>query len=290
MISIVIPAYNEEKAIKQTLDEIIKVIKENKQLKNSEIIVINDGSTDNTKSILEKFDIIVINNPHNMGYGYSLKKGIIAAKNKLIVTIDADGTYPFSYITEMINKKEEGYDLVVGARSGKYYKGSIFKNLCRKLLKKLVEYVSDKKIKDVNSGFRIFDKKTVTKYLDVFCNTFSFSTSQTLCYTMNCLFVGYIDIPYNKRYGKTKVKFFKDSIKSLRYIIELSIYYNPLKIFSLLTIICIFLSIIGFLFSHYIKIKAGYILGIGGLLLSIIIFSLGLLAVLLKQIMNKNEK
>ena len=236
MISIVIPAYNEEKAIKQTLDEIIKVIKENKQLKNSEIIVINDGSTDNTKSILEKFDIIVINNPHNMGYGYSLKKGIIAAKNKLIVTIDADGTYPFSYITEMINKKEEGYDLVVGARSGKYYKGSIFKNLCRKLLKKLVEYVSDKKIKDVNSGFRIFDKKTVTKYLDVFCNTFSFSTSQTLCYTMNCLFVGYIDIPYNKRYGKTKVKFFKDSIKSLRYIIELSIYYNPLKIFSLLTI------------------------------------------------------
>ncbi|MBR3363114.1 MAG: glycosyltransferase family 2 protein [Bacilli bacterium] len=290
MVSIVIPAYNEEKAIKQTLDEIIKIIKVNSKLKGSEIIVVNDGSLDNTKDILEEYDVMLINNPHNMGYGYSLKRGIMAAKNELIVTIDADGTYPFSYITEMLKKKEEGFDLVVGARSGKYYKGSIFKNICRKMLKRLVEYVTDKKIKDVNSGFRIFDKKTVVKYLDVFCNTFSFSTSQTLCYTMNSLFVGYVDIPYNKRYGKTKVKFLKDSLRSLKYIIELSIYYNPFKIFSLLTIICIILSIIGFLFSHYAKIKAGYILGIGGLLVSIIVFSLGLLAVLLKQIMNKNEK
>lgn len=287
MMSIIIPAYNEEKSIQKTLDDIIKINKSKKQI---EIIVVNDGSTDKTKEILKKYNIKVLNNPKNMGYGYSLKKGINAAKYDLIVTIDADGTYPYSYIDKMIEKKNEGFDLIVGARNGKYYKGSIFKNLCRKLLKKLVEYISGQKIKDVNSGFRVFNKKTVTKYFKVLCNTFSFSTSQTLCYTMNSLFVGYIDIPYKKRYGKTKVKFFKDSLKSLRYIIELCIYYNPLKFFTLLTIICVFLSVIGFLFSHYLKIKAGYILGIGGLLVSIIVFSLGLLAVLLKQIMDNNEK
>lgn len=287
MMSIIIPAYNEEGSIKKTLDEIIKTTKSKKHV---EIIVVNDGSTDKTFEILKKCDVKVLNNPKNMGYGYSLKKGIMAAKYDLIVTIDADGTYPFSYIDKMIEKKNKGFDLVVGARSGKYYRGSIFKNICRKFLKKLVEYVSGQKIKDVNSGFRIFDKNVTCKYFNVLCNTFSFSTSQTLCYTMNSLFVGYIDIPYNKRYGNTKVKFFKDSLKSLRYIIELCIYYNPLKIFILLTIICILLSVIGFIFSHYLKIKAGYILGIGGLLVSIIIFSLGLLAVLLKQIMDNNEK
>ena len=94
-------------------------------------------------------------------------------------------------------------------------------------------------------------------------------------------------VSYNKRCGKSKVRLFKDSLKSLRYILEACIYYNPLKIFSLLSIICIILSIIGFIFSHFLNIHAGCILGIGGLLVSVIIFSVGLLAVLLKQIMDK---
>jgi len=98
-----------------------------------------------------------------------------------------------------------------------------------------------------------------------------------------------MDIPYNKREGKTKVKIFRDSMRSLKYILEACVYYNPLKIFGALSIICIILSIIGFIFSHFVGINAGYILGIGGLLLSIIIFAVGLLAVILKQIMDKNN-
>ena len=144
-----------------------------------------------------------------------------------------------------------------------------------------------KKIKDVNSGLRVFDKSLVMKYYPRLCNTFSFTTSQTLAYFMNSHSVSYVDIPYNKRIGKSKVKLFKDSMKSLKYIIEASIYYNPLKIFSLLSIFCIFLSIIGFLFSHFLNIKIGYILGVAGLLLATLEFSLGILAVLLKQIMDK---
>ena len=155
------------------------------------------------------------------------------------------------------------------------------------MMKFLVEFVSEKKIKDINSGLRIFDKSLVVKYFPRLCNTFSFTTSQTLAYLMNNHFVTYVDIPYNKRIGKSKIHLIKDSIKSLKYILESCIYYNPLKIFVLLSFICIFLSIIGFIFSHFVGIKAGYILGIGGLLLSILIFSMGLLAVLLKQIMDK---
>ena len=289
MVSVVIPAYNEENAIEKTIKEIEKVMKKNKLDKGSEIIVVNDGSTDNTKSVAEKCGAVVVNNPTNMGYGFSLKRGIKQAKNEMIVITDADLTYPFSSVPEMIKIKEEGFDLVVGARTGKYYKQSFFKSFLRRMMKHLVQFVSGKKIKDINSGLRVFDKSTVTKYFPRLCDTFSFTTSQTLAYLMNNHFVCYIDIPYNKRIGKSKIKLFRDSLKSLRYILEACVYYNPLKIFTLLSIILIILSIIGFIFSHFVHINAGYILGIGGLLLSIIVFSIGLLAVILKQIMDKND-
>lgn len=287
MISVIIPAYNEEKAISKTIEEITEIMKRNNIYEGSEIIVVNDGSDDNTKQETIKTGAIVLDNPQNIGYGYSLKKGIEQAKNETIVITDADLSYPFACVPEMLKIKEKGYDLVVGARTGKYYKESIFKSILRKIMKRFVEYVSGKKIQDVNSGLRVFDKTTVVKYFPRLCDTFSFTTSQTLAYMMNNLFVYYIDIPYNKREGKTKVKLFKDSLKSMRYILEAGIYYNPLKVYTLLSIICIILSIVGFLFSHFAGIRAGYILGIGGLLVSIIVFALGLLAVLLKQIMDK---
>ena len=129
----------------------------------------------------------------------------------------------------------------------------------------------------------------VIKYFPRLCDTFSFTTSQTLAYFMNNHFVTYIDIPYNKRVGKSKIKLFRDSLKSMKYILESCVYYNPLKIFTALSMFCIVLSIIGFIFSHFIGIKAGYILGLGGLLVSVIVFSIGLLAVILKQIMDKNN-
>ena len=288
MISIIIPAYNEEGSIKDTILEIKKVLK-NSKITNYEIIIVNDGSTDDTGKIALKNGAIVVNNPVNMGYGFSLKRGIKCAKNETIVITDADLTYPFDVVPKMLEKKKEGFDLVVGARTGKYYKQSFFKKFLRFLLKVLVEFVSEKKIKDINSGLRVFDKSLVIKYFPRLCDTFSFTTSQTLAYFMNNHFVTYIDIPYNKRRGKSKIKLFRDSLKSIKYILESCVYYNPLKIFTALSILCIILSVIGFIFSHFLGVKAGYILGIGGLLLSIIVFVFGLLAVILKQIMDKNE-
>ena len=205
MISVIIPAYNEEDSIVDTINEIEKVLKQNKLYKGSEIIVVDDGSTDNTKKKALSKKVNVISNPTNMGYGYSLKKGIEKAKNETRIITDADRTYPFSSITDMLKEKEKGFDLVVGARTGKYYRQSIFKSILRRILKKIVEFTTGKKIKDINSGLRIFDKSTVIKFFPKLCNTFSFTTTQTLAYFMNSLTVCYVDIPYRKRVGKSKI-------------------------------------------------------------------------------------
>ena len=289
MISVVIPAFNEEKSIKDTIIEIKNVMKKYKLDKGLEIIVVNDGSTDATALIAKEQGATVINNPTNMGYGFSLKRGIEVSKNETIVITDADMTYPFDEVPKLIEKKNEGFDLVVGARTGKYYKQGLFKSILRKLLKMVVEFVAEKKIKDVNSGLRVFDKSLVMKYYPRLCDTFSFTTSQTLAYFMNNHFVAYVDIDYKKRVGKSKIRLVKDSLISMKYILESCIYYNPLKIFTSLSFICILVSIISFIISHFTDIHAGYILGIGLLLLSVIVFSTGLIAVMLKEIMDKDK-
>ncbi|MBQ6154684.1 glycosyltransferase family 2 protein, partial [bacterium] len=279
MISVVIPAYNEEKTLVDTVQDIVAVLKKHHLDKGSEIIVVNDGSTDSTGTTAASLDVKLINNPANMGYGFSLKQGIAVAKNDTIVITDADHTYPFAAVPQMLALKKQGFDLVVGARTGKYYQQSFLKRIFRRLLKILVEFVTNKKIQDINSGLRVFDKSLAMQYFPRLCNTFSFTTSQTLAYLMNNHFVTYVDIPYHKREGKSKVKLMRDSIISLRYILESCIYYHPLKIFNLLSLLCLLLAIVGFILSHFAHFQTGYILGIGGILLSIMIFSLGLIAV-----------
>ena len=290
MISVVIPAYNEEDAIGETINEINRVMSENNLGDGCEIIVVNDGSTDNTRQIAIQSGATVLDNSQNMGYGYSLKQGIMYAKNKTIIITDADTTYPFSYIPKMIKEKEKGIDLVVGARTGMNYTRPIIKNILRKLLKRFVEFVSGKKVRDINSGLRIFDKETVMKFFPRLCNAFSFTTSQTLAYLMNNLKISYVDVPYSSRKGKSKIRLLRDSAKSVKYVLEAGIYYNPLKIFTILTITCILLSVICFVFSHCTKTIGGHILGIIGLGLSIITLTLGIFLTLHRKInQRKND-
>ncbi len=100
-------------------------------------------------------------------------------------------------------------------------------------------------------------------------------------------FVGYTDIPYQKREGNTKVKVFRDSLRTLQFILQAINYYNPIKIFILFAAMCILFGLTGFVFSALAGITAGYYLGIGGFLMALIVLCMGLLADLLKQIMMK---
>lgn len=288
MLSIIIPAYNESGSIHSTIIAIKEICVSN-NISPIEIIVVNDGSSDNTAEIAEQSGARVISHPMNAGYGRSLKDGIKAANFDTIAITDADMTYPFDQIPEMLKEYNGGYDMVVGARTGNFYKESMIKSPLRKILKFIVEFSAGQKIPDINSGLRLFSKTTIEPFFKHLCNTFSFTTSLTLAYMMNGKFVKYVEIPYNERVGKSKVRLFKDSMRTLQYILQAINYYNPLKLFLLFMFFCLGLSILFFAAGVISHFKTFFSFGIGSGLIALISLCFGLIADLLKQIMDNRS-
>ena len=286
MITLVIPALNESEAIATTVTRATRVLQE-AGLTPSEIVVIDDGSIDGTGNLARKAGARVITHPHNIGYGRSLKDGIQAARYDIVAISDADGTYPLEDIPRMVEAYGKGFDMVVGARSGEHYRESPLKTPLRAILRRIVEFTTTRKVPDINSGLRVFSRGTIMRYFPHLCDTFSFTTSMTLAYMMTGQFVLYIPITYHKRVGETKVHLFKDSLLTLQYIIEMATYYNPLRIFMLASMMSGALAFISIIFGVVLQVQSLFWLGVGSLLMAVLILALGLLAVLLKQIMDR---
>jgi len=287
MITVLIPAFNEEGAVALTIARIREILEADQSLAGSEILLVDDGSRDNTAAEAEQAGATVVRNPHNLGYGSALKRGIKAAQHEVICIMDADLTYPPEAIPMLYREYCRGFDMVVGARTGEHYRQSALKAPMRRVLQFLVEYTANRKIPDVNSGFRIFDRATAGAFFDHLCNTFSFTTSLTLAYMMNDRFVTYVYIDYFERRGRSKVRMIRDSLRTLQYILEAVMYYNPLKIFMLMSGLLLATAVIGFLAGAVTRLNAPYYLSVGCVLIAILVFCFGLLAVLLKQIMQK---
>jgi len=247
MFSIVIPTHNEEKAIGAVLDELIEVL----EGQAYEIIVVDDGSTDNTAKIAQEKEagkyVKLIQHPYNKGYGAALKAGIKNATNDLILIIDGDGSYPVKAIPELLKEADE-YDMVVGARIGKEVKIQLYRRPAKWFLSKLANYLAETKIPDLNSGMRIFRKKDVEKFLNILPSKFSFTTTMTLAYHNTELSVKYVPINYYKRAGKSKIKPFSDGFNFIMLIVRTITYFNPLKIFLPISIV---LFVFGFVVLLY---------------------------------------
>jgi len=286
MISVVIPALNERNAIAQIVKRVASVLV-NTDLQPFEIVVVDDGSRDETGELAREAGARVVTHPHNVGYGRSLKDGIMVAKYDTIVITDADDSYPIEAIPALVERYRIGYDMVVGARTGKHYRESVLKSPLRAILRKIVEFTANRRIPDINSGLRVFSRTTSMKFFPHASDTFSFTTSLTLAYMMNSKFVTYYDIDYYERVGHSKVRMFSDSIRTLQYIIEAATYYNPLKIFFLFGSVCLVLAMVSIIIGVILQLVSAFVLGVGAILLGILVLAMGLLAVLLKQIMDR---
>jgi len=229
VLSVIVPAYNEEKGIEETLSELKTVLSDTNQV--YEIIVVDDGSTDNTANIAREKDFVkLIQHPQNKGYGAAIKTGIKNATNDLILIIDGDGSYPAKDTPRLLEYAEQ-YDMVVGARTGKEVKIQLYRRPAKWFLSKLANYLAETKIPDLNSGMRIFRRKDIEKFFNILPDKFSFTTTMTLAYHTTGLLVKYVPINYYRRKGKSKIKPFKDGFNFIMLIFRTITYFNPLKVF-----------------------------------------------------------
>lgn len=231
-LSIIIPAYNEEGAIGATLTAIQAALKTADY--PWEVLVISDGSTDGTVSAAKAVGAHVVEHPINSGYGRSLLTGIRRARYSSIAILDADGTYPVERLNDLIGFYRRGFDMVVGARTGPHLSPHWLKRVLRIFFRWLAEFTTGQRIPDINSGFRIFAKAPVLAWQESLSMGFSFTTTITLLFMLNHYFVGYLPIDYRTRQGTSKVRLWRDSLRSLQIIVTTIAQYNPLKLFLLL--------------------------------------------------------
>lgn len=216
MISVVIPAFNELYAIGQCVTD-VRVHLDSSGLADAQIIVVDDGSSDGTGDEAQAAGAGVLCNSTNLGYGRSIKVGLSNAIYDTILTMDGDLTYPAHEISFLLAEYHKGCDMIIAQRTGPHFRSLA---VSRVILRLIAELVTWRSIPDVNSGMRIFDRRDVYPFLNDLCDSFSFTTSLTLIYLMTGKLVTYRPIEYRKRFGKSKVRFIRDSARTLYCILR----------------------------------------------------------------------
>ncbi len=252
-ISIVTPAYNEEAIVADIVRDLFTTFE--KAGLECEIIVVDDGSTDNTLSRARQTRARVISHKTNRGYGASIKSGILAASHNLVAIIDADGTYPCKALPSMIKiQYEQNADLVIGARTGKNVNIPFVRKPAKWILAHLAEYIAGQPIADVNSGLRVFTRQSILPFLRILSDQFSFTTTQTLAMLSNNYKVADYSIDYLPRKGRSKIVPW-DFVNFISLVLRLSMFFNPLKVFVPVALSFLFLSIVKFGFDLFFAIQ-----------------------------------
>ena len=226
-LSVVIPAYNEEGAIVDTIERVQSVL--SAAGVSHDVIVVNDGSTDRTLERAQSTSARVVNQQENAGYGASLKRGISAGNSEYVAIIDADGTYPAERLPDMLDMGREA-EMVVGDRGAAMKNVPLVRRPAKFILNSLANYLAQKKIPDLNSGLRVFNRAALKSFIPLLPSGFSFTTTITLCMLCSDLRVVYTPIEYGQRVGASKIKptdFFNFILLVLRVIAL----FNPLRIF-----------------------------------------------------------
>lgn len=236
MISVVIPVYNEERALAETVRRVRSGLQRTGQA--YEMIVVDDGSRDRTPSILRTLEgVRALRHEENRGYGASLKTGIRAAQGDVLAIIDADGTYPAEAIPTLSDALRDDLVMVVGDRSGSGNAFPLLRRPGKAVVNVLAAFLVGRRIPDLNSGMRVMRRSLVEEYFHLLPDGFSFTTTITLAALTNKLGVRWVPIAYAPRLGKSTITFgrglFQELPNFLALIVRIITYFRPLRFFAL---------------------------------------------------------
>ena len=180
---------------------------------DAEIIVVNDGSTDNTEQVCKDAGVIVVTHPYAKGNGAAVKSGARAAKGDYLVFMDGDGQHKAADVGRLLAKVDEGYDLVVGARSGRDSQASVARWSANAIYNGFASWMVNRRIDDLTSGFRCVHRRKFLSFLYLLPNGFSYPTTSTMAFFRAGYSVGFVPIAVSRRLGKSHISMLKDGVR-----------------------------------------------------------------------------
>ncbi|MFH1537898.1 MAG: glycosyltransferase family 2 protein [bacterium] len=275
-LTIVIPAYNEEKRIGNVLEDVKKICSGI----TDEIIVVNDGSTDRTGEIAEEHRVKVIHHARNRGYGASLKSGIREANTDYVVTMDADGQHKAEDVLRLL-EQANNYDMVSGKRVQLFH-SPLWRMPGKWLIGFMAGILLKEKVPDLNSGLRLMRRDIARKYLHICPLGFSFSTTMMMAFLSRGYKVAFVPIDAVKRKGESTVSI-ATGMETIILVLRIIALFNPLRFFIPISVL---MGAFGFLWGlRYVLLLHG--VSVGAMLClftAILLFSLGLICDQISQL------
>ncbi len=285
-LTVVVPTYNEQENLPKVLPELIRTCKK----KNWNLIIANDGSKDKTEEILQGFsdedEIEIVHNKLNKGYGSAIKLGIINAKTKYIVTIDADGQHYLEDIDKLYSTlTENNADMVIGSRKGEK-SANKFRGFGKWIIRSFAKTLMPLPVYDINSGMKLYDADLARKYIHLYPDTMAFSDIITLVFVNNRHLVLEAPIRIKERLGGKSTIGIHTAFETIMEILNIIILFNPMKVFLPISLLFVLL---GLGWGIPIMLKGnGVSVGSSFMLITgIITFLLGLIAEQLSAIRNR---
>jgi glycosyltransferase involved in cell wall biosynthesis len=223
-LSIIMPAKNEAAGLAKVLPGL------RQRYPDAEVIVVDDGSMDDTGAVALQHGAKVVPAPYSMGNGAAIKRGARAASGDILVFMDADGQHDPASIAALLDRLDQGYDMVVGARDWSGQAG-VSRGLANTLYNWLASRMTGFQVKDLTSGFRAVRADRFREFLHLLPNGFSYPTTITMAFFRSAYAVAYEPIPVAKRLGKSHIKPLRDGIRFLLIIFKIATLYSPLKLF-----------------------------------------------------------
>ena len=269
-LSIIIPAKNEAEII----GEVVATVRQ--QYPEAEILVVNDGSEDDTAAVAEKAGAKVLTHPVSLGNGAAIKAGARAASGDVLVMMDGDGQHKAEDIPSLVERLDAGYDMAIGARDSGSHAG-VGRLAANGLYNVFASLISGHRIPDLTSGFRAVRADFFREFLFLLPNGFSYPTTITMAFLRSGYPVALVPIKAERRTGTSHIRPIRDGLRFFAIIFKIATLYAPLKVFLTISGV-FFLGGVGY--YAYTYATMGRFTNMGMLILSasVIIFLIGLLS------------